>query len=200
MPDQKLTKAEQDNLVKLARLNREGAVAGIKAKTADAIADYEMHMAAEYKFDQREIWADLTHSAKARVNELDAMLAEDCRRLGIPEQFRPSLNLVWSGRGENAFKERRTELRRVMATRLAAVERAAIEQVEAGYRQAMTAILSATLSSGEARDLLAAMPTAEQLMPPIDYATVKQSLLAGPEANIVRKALALTEDTEDDDV
>jgi hypothetical protein len=186
MAEHRLTKAEQDNLVKLAKLNREGAVAGIKAKTAVAVADYEMHLAAEYKFDQREIWADLTHSAKARVNELDSLLAEDCRRLGIPEQFRPTLNLVWFGRGENAFKERRTELRRVMATRLAAVKRAAIEQVEVGYRKAMTAIL------------LAAMPTAEQLVPPIDYATVEQSLLAGPEANIVRKALALTDDSEDD--
>jgi hypothetical protein len=82
------------------------------------------------------------------------LLAEDCRRLGIPQAFRPSINLRWYSRSENASKERRAELRRVMVTRLAAIERAAIEEIEAGHRKIMTAILSATLSSGEAMALL----------------------------------------------
>jgi hypothetical protein len=196
--DGRLSSAEQTNLARLARLNRDGAIAGIKARTTDAIAEYEMKMAAEFSYDQREVWADLMHAAKARVSELDSLLAEDCRRLGIPQGFRPSISLGWHSRGENASAQRRSELRRVMATRLAAIEKAAIEEVEAGYRKIMTAVLSATLTSGQAAALLATMPSPEQLMPQIDYHSVKQSLLAGPEAAILRQALALTNDGDAD--
>jgi hypothetical protein len=198
-PAVRLTKAEQDNLSRLAKLNRDGAIADIKRKIADATTDFEMQMAAEYRFDQREVWADLMHTAKTRVNELDAMLAEDCWRLGIPDQFRPSISLGWHSRGENAFKQRREELRRVTASRLIAIERDAIEQIETGYRKVMTSILSATITSEEARALLAAMPTTEELLPKIDFSTIKRSLLEGPEANILRNGMALTDETDDDD-
>jgi hypothetical protein len=196
----KITRAEQENLLRIARLRRDGAIADTKCRIAEAVADHEMRMAAEFSYDQREIWVELMHTAKARVSELDSQLAEDCRRLGIPEAFRPSIDLYWSGRGENASSARRAELRRVMVTRLAAMERAALETIDAGYRQHATAILSATITSSEALALLDAMPTIEQLLPEIDYDAVKRSLLAGPEAAILRRALALTDESDDGDV
>jgi hypothetical protein len=190
-----LTKTEQDNLVRIAKLNRDGAIADARRRTADAAADYEMYLASEFAYDQRETWADLMHTAKARISELDNLLAEDCRRLGIPESMRPSINLLWSGRGENASKERQAELRRVMTSRLFAIERTAALAIEGGYRKAMTA----SLSSEEAHALLADMPSAEQLMPKIDYAEVKRSLLEGPAANIVRTGYAMLTDDGGDE-
>jgi hypothetical protein len=198
-PAVRLTKAEKDNLLKLAKLDRDGAIADITRKITDAIDDFEMQLAAEYRFDQREVWADLMHTAKTRVNELDSMLAEDCRTLGIPDQFRPSISLGWHSRGENAFKQWREELRRATAWRLIAMGRHAIEQTKTGYRNVMTSILSATITSEEARALLAAMPTTEELVPKIDFSTIKRSLLEGPEGNILRNAIALTDETDDDD-
>jgi hypothetical protein len=192
----KMTRAEQDNLLRIAKLRRDGAIADTRSRIAEAVADYEMRMAAEFSYDQREIWADLMHTAKARVNELDSVLAEDCRRLGIPEAFRPSINLYWSGRGENASAARRVELRKVMVSRLIAMERAAMQAIDAEHRRHATAILSATITSSEARALLDAMPTVEQLLPEIDYDAVKRSLLAGSEAAILRSALALTADSD----
>jgi hypothetical protein len=130
---------------------------------------------------------------------LTALLAEDCRRIGIPAAFRPSINLYWSGRGENASSARRAELLRVMVSRLIAMERAAMQAIDAEHRRHATAILSATITSGEALALLDAMATVEQLLPEIDYDAVKRSLLAGPEAAILRSALALTDGSDDDD-
>jgi hypothetical protein len=124
-------------------------------------------------------------------------LATDCLRLGIPDNFRPSINVFWSGRGENATTSRRTELRRVMHSRLVALERAAIDAIEAGYRQYATTILIAAISTDEACKLLTALPTAEQLMPRINYDSIKRSLLEGPEAAVMRAALSITDDSGD---
>jgi len=193
-----MAKAEQENLLRLGRLNRDGAIAEAKRHTAEAAADFEMRLAAEFSYDKREVWAELMRSAKARVAELDRQLAADCLRLGIPDNFRPSINVFWSGRGENASVNRRTELRRVMHSRLVALERSAIETIEAGHRQYATAVLTAAIDTDEARKLLMALPTAEQLMPRINYEQIQRSLLEGPEAAVLRTGLSITDESNDD--
>jgi hypothetical protein len=194
-----MTRAEQENLLRLGKLNRDGAIAEAKRHTADAAADFEMRLAAEFSYDKREVWSELMRSAKARVAELDRQLAADCLRLGIPNNFRPSINVFWSGRGENASKDRRTELRRVMHSRLVALERAAIEAIEVGHRQFATAVLTAAIDTDEARRLLTALPTAEQLMPRINYDSIKRSLLEGPEAAVLRAGLSITDESDDEE-
>jgi hypothetical protein len=193
----RMSRAEQDNLLRLGRLNVTGAKASAKARTAELIADFEMRLAADYAFDQREVWAKLTAQANAAVKELDAKLAEDCRKLGIPPNMRPSLHLSWHGRGENASKDRRTELRRVALSRAVGLERAAVEAIEAGGRKFATAVLTASLNSAEARELLTALPTAESLMPALDYQSIGRSLLAGPEAQTLHVGQALLPDESD---
>jgi hypothetical protein len=65
-------------------------------------ADFEMKLASQFKFDQREVWAELMAKAKEAVAEADRKLGEDCSRLGIPENFRPEISVQWYSRGENA--------------------------------------------------------------------------------------------------
>ena len=182
MAERRMTKAEQANLLRLGKLNKDGAIAAQKEQTKAALAEFEMRLASEFSYDQREAWADLMSSAKAHVDEIERKLAEDCRRLGIPENFRPEIAVQWYGRGENASKGRRTELRRVAVTRLAALEASAVVRIEDGYRRFQTAVLTAAIDSDEARQLLAGLPTAEQLLPDVDYQSVTKALLAGPEA------------------
>ena len=83
----RMTKAEQENLLRLGRLNRDGAIAEAKRHTADAAADFEMRLAAAFSYDKRKAWAELMRSAKARVAEPDRQLAADCLRLGIPDNL-----------------------------------------------------------------------------------------------------------------
>lgn len=181
-PARRMTKSEETNLLRLGRLNKDGAIAAQKERTKTALAEFEMRLASQFSYDQRQAWADLVASAKAHTAALDQQLAADCRRLGIPESFRPEIAFHWYGRGENASKERRAELRRVAVTRLAALEAAAVARIEDGYRRFQTSVLSAAIDSNEARQLLADLPTAEQLLPALDYQSVTKALLEGPEA------------------
>jgi hypothetical protein len=121
-------------------------------------------------------------------------------QLGVPERFRPRIDLYWYGRGENASRERRVELRRVATTRLVELERAEIERIDARYRQFATAVLSAAIGTAEARKLLATMPTAEQLsQSSLDYKRVTEALLEGPEPAALHGRQALLTDGNGED-
>lgn len=87
-PPRSMTRAEQGDLLRLGKLNKEGAILAQRERTKAALAEFEMRLASQFAYDQREAWADLMASAKAHIAELDGLLAEDCRRLGIPENIR----------------------------------------------------------------------------------------------------------------
>ena len=59
-------------------------------------------------------------------------IAARCESLGIPARFAPTVEFSWRGRGENAIAKRRAELRAVAKSRIAAIEKAAITQIERG--------------------------------------------------------------------
>jgi hypothetical protein len=90
------------------------------------LANFEAQFAAEYHFDQDEIW----RQAHAVANEAAATIAERCRELGVPARFAPRVELDWYDRGENASRQRRAELRGVAQTRNAAIEQAVRAEIE----------------------------------------------------------------------
>src|SRR5262249_55715491 len=125
------------------------------------------------------------------ASELDAKLAAICRQHGIPEKLRPQLGYCWASRGENALSERRGELRRVAQARIEAIKQTALTTIMANEAEALTSIVATGLTSGEARSFLDAMPTPEQLMPPIVLQEIEDGM---------RKKLALAGEEEEDDV
>ena len=102
-----MTKGERVELERIIKGRRRVATKAIEERKADLLADVEQRLACIYRFDDAS-WASVTAAAKKAVEDADAIVAEKCRELGIPEQFRPSLDLSWYGRGESASKERRT--------------------------------------------------------------------------------------------
>lgn len=92
------------------------------------------------------------------------------------EAFRPSLHLSWYRRGENADRDRRTELRKVAQTELAARGKAA--KVEIGRRAAdlLTELAGGALKSSESKAFLEAMPSIDELMPRITLPELEKSL------------------------
>ena len=72
----RMTKAEQANLQRLGKLNKDGAIAAQKERTKQALAEFEMRLAAQFTYDQRETWAYLMASAKRHVDEMDRRRAE----------------------------------------------------------------------------------------------------------------------------
>src|SRR5688572_1182547 len=132
-------------------------------------------MATEYSTED-ESWKDITAEAKRLVANADAEIARRCRELDIPEELRPSLQLGWYRRGQNASRKRRTELRRVAQSRIAAMEtqvRAAIERASVDVQ---TQLLAGGLETEAARVFLEAMPTIDALMPPLDAEAVAKAL------------------------
>ena len=60
----------------------------------------------------------------------------------IPARFAPNVAFSWRGRGENAIKQRRDELRKVAMTRIAAIEKAACTKIEMSCLDAQSQILA----------------------------------------------------------
>jgi hypothetical protein len=161
-----MTRAERAELAKLLKLRARVAKEDVNTREAHLLADFEAQMASRY--DSRdEAWADVTAAAKKAVEEADAEVAKRCRELGIPAEFRPGINCSWYGRGENADRSRRVELRKVAQTRLAANARAAKVEIDRTIAELLTQLTAGALESGSARDFLDAMPSIDQLLPPL---------------------------------
>jgi hypothetical protein len=146
-----VTRAERQDLLKVARQRERVAETGTTAYAAKLIADFEQQLASIYSFGQSEVWRKVAEAADKAVEAANADLAEECQKLGIPKRFAPGIALQWYGRGENAVASRRAEAR------------AKIEQASLDVQPALLAIGM----SAEAQELLAKMPTAEQLMPAV---------------------------------
>jgi hypothetical protein len=159
-----MTRGERDELATVVRMNAKVARNDVDARKTELLADFEEQIATLYKADD-ERWAAAKDVAVRATDEANARIEAVFEEAGIPADYRPRLNLYWSSRGANATTERRTELRRVAASRLDAQARTAkveIDRVEARLRSDLAA---RSLVTGEAKDWLSQLPSAAQLMP-----------------------------------
>jgi len=155
-----LTRAERSDL--LPRLCAKVARTAVDQRGAEVLAEFERQLTAVYSFDQNEIWRNAVTEAERVVAQARGQIAERCRGLGIPHQFAPDIGLHWFGRGENAFKERWAELRRVAQSRIEALKRAAYATIEGRFAEIQTGLLTIGMSE-EAKTLLDSLPTPEAL-------------------------------------
>jgi hypothetical protein len=175
---QPMTKSEREDLAKLIR-NRERVLKAAAAqRSAELLAEFEQQMASEYHYDQDAVWRQAALAAKAAVAAAEKDIADRCTELGIPARFAPGISLAWHGRGENAVRERRTELRAVAKSRIAAIEKAACTKIEMACLDAQTKIIAHGLSSAAAIAFFDALPKLEILMPPLEMASIEEMLQA----------------------
>lgn len=170
-----MTRREREDLAQLVRRREKVAKTTAAERSAELLADFEQQMATVYAAED-EAWKDVTTRAKQLVAEADAEIAKRCRELGIPEDLRPGLSLGWYGRGQNASKERRAELRRVAQSRIAAMEKQARSEIERSSVEVQTQLLAGGLETDEARAFLESMPTAQALMPPLNATDLSKAL------------------------
>ncbi|MFN8129408.1 MAG: hypothetical protein U0R28_11460 [Candidatus Nanopelagicales bacterium] len=166
-----LTRGEQVDLQKLARMRAKVARNQIDAVKAERLAEFERELQARYAVDN-EAWADLTRDADEHVRKADEELAKRCEALGIRPEFRPRMTATWYNRGENASKERQAELRRLARLELDAMGKTAKQRIDAAELDAVTAIVAVGMGS-EARALLEAMPEVGDLIPALALETVE---------------------------
>jgi hypothetical protein len=159
-----LTARERTDLSALVRKRERVAKTDAKQRAAELMADVEAKLAATFKAED-ERWAAVMQAAAAAIDAANQEIKRVCREQGVPEEFAPSLNTYWLARGENGLAGRRAELRKVASTRIAAMQLAANSEIERGSLDAQTALLAGGLTTDAARAVLAALPTAESLMP-----------------------------------
>ncbi len=186
-----MTRADRTELRSVVRLRCKVARNGIKARTAELLAEFESQVAAQYRIDDAR-WKDVTTAAAQAVAEADALVAAACEEAGIPADFRPQLNLSWYDRGKSAGAQRREELRKVAHAQLDAVGKAASAAIDRAELDAYTDLAAGALQSDEARAWLEKLPTLEQLMPPLQIADAKAALSLGEGKLTSKERRALT--------
>ncbi len=168
-----MTRAERTDLGALIRRREKLLKTAAKQRAAELLANFEKQISTIFSYDDDETWKAAFASAEKAVGDAKAVIAEQCRKLGIPPEFAPDLSLGWYGRGENAMSQRRTELRRVAKTEIDALEARAKTEIERVSVEQQTALISDGLTSVAAQAFLEQMPTAENLMPMLDIDQIK---------------------------
>lgn len=167
-----MSKAERLELAKVIRLRAKVAKDETAAEEKRLLADFETQLAAQYPEDH-PAWEQIAETARTAVAAADRQIAELCQQMGIPAQFRPGMNVFWHGRGENGLKDRRSELRRIAQTEAAARAAAAKVTIDRQAAGLLEELISAALSSGEAKDFLQRLPSVDSLMPRLEFTALE---------------------------
>jgi hypothetical protein len=175
-----MTKGERADLARLVRQRERAAKHQAEHRSAELLAEFERQISREYRFDQRPVWKAAHDAAAQAVQAARSQIAAECRRLGIPPEFAPDLSLSWWRRGENAFAERRAELRRVAQARIKEREQMAKAEIERVSLDVQAQLVSDGLTSDAAKAFLARLPEVAALMPPLDVKDV-HALLPAPD-------------------
>lgn len=165
-------KGEREELQRLIRQREKVLKSAAKQRSAELLADFENQLGTIFSFDDDKVWAAATKAAEAEVAKAQEVVAARCVELGIPKRFAPELDLQWYGRGENAVKERRGELRKMATTRIEAIAAKAIVDIEMASVGAQTEIARAGLTSAAAVAFIEKLPAVEALMPRLTFAEV----------------------------
>lgn len=164
---QAVSRRDSQDLQRVARLRAGVAKADLRQRSAELIAFGESQLARIYSRHD-ELWAEAVSAAEREVEKADQHLAEVCHQMGIPEEFRPSVQLSWWGRGATLSAERRKEHRQVLAAEIRAAEARALLEVERQTVAIITELITGQLSGEAARAVLDGMPTVEDLLPAMD--------------------------------
>ena len=176
MREQSMTRNEREDLQRLVRQREKLQKSAAKLRSAKLLADFENQMGAIYQPEDDPVWQEAERIAQEASDKANSAIAKRCAELGIVKQFAPSLTCDWHHRGDwSANSKRRTELRKMATTRIAAIEQKALVTIEASSVEAQTQLCIAGLTSEAARAFVAALPTVESLMPALSFEAI-----AGP--------------------
>jgi hypothetical protein len=168
-----MKKSERDALAQLVRRRERLAKADVDRVAAERLAQFEKDAASFYRAEDDAVWAEQNQIVEKAVAEANSAITARSHELGIPDWAAPRIGAQWYHRGQNAVKERVIELRRVAKTHIDAEARSAKHQIELSSVEIQTQLVADGLETEAAQGFLAAMPTAEQLMPAVTVAEIE---------------------------
>jgi hypothetical protein len=173
-----MSRGERAELGQLIRKREKVMKSKAAERSAQMLADFDAATAKIYHFDEDAVWAEAQREAQSAIDSASAMIAARCLELGIPAEFAPGLTMYWHGRGQNAVRDRRVEMRRAAKSRIDAIEKEAISKIERLSLEAQTEVLANGLESEAARSFLNTLPPIEKMMPTIEVREVEQLIEA----------------------
>lgn len=172
---ERMTSRERSELAALIRRRERVAKTTVGSVKAERLAQLEVDLAASFAAED-ERFRDLTRFAARVIERANAEVQSRCEEMGIPEHFRPHLEVRWSGRGENATAARRAELRRVGQARADADAKAAQVELERASVDLQTELVRDGLTTTAAERFLERLPTPEQLLPQLNVPSLLREL------------------------
>jgi hypothetical protein len=152
-------------------------------QAAKCMADFERHLATIYRYDQDEVWKEVTERAMAEIEKAQEKIYAQAAKKGIPRDLAPLLQLSWQGRGQMATANRREELRRVAKREVEAMKQAAITKIRRQSLDLRTQVVTMGLVTAEAKLFLESLAPIEDAMQSIDFADIETKLLAQQQRN-----------------
>jgi hypothetical protein len=89
----KMTNGERSELISLCKQRAKLAKQMASYRAADLRADFEAQLAAEYAWDDDEVWAEARRIADEATADANTRIVERRRELGIPAQLRRRLTV-----------------------------------------------------------------------------------------------------------
>lgn len=169
---EKMSKGERDMLLSLVK-KRESVMRSMAAqRSAELLAQFEADISKQHQWFKDDVWTAAVKEAEATVKSAQDKVQQRCEELGIPEEFRPSLNWHWSERGENMWDQRRAELRRSAKAEIEAMEATALTQIGAMAVEAQTSIIKEGIQTETAMKFLEDMAPIQTLMPLLEFGKI----------------------------
>jgi hypothetical protein len=174
-PSTIMTKQERSEILRVISGREKLAKKDVDARAMMLEAEFEKQISTEHKFDKDEVWRESVESAEKEVAEAQKRIDKRSKELGIPKRFAPKLGTYWLERGENLFKQRREELRRLAKAQIAAASVVAKNEIERLSQEAREEIVKSGLGD-KAKAVLESMPSVETLMPALKMREVERML------------------------
>ena len=174
--ERQMTKGERDDLIRLIKQRERVSKTAAEQRSAAMLAEFEQKVSEVHDFATNAVWTAATDAAIAAAKKANEEIAAEADRLGIPKEFQPALNFTWERRGENEYRQRREELRRVARAQIDALEKVARVKIETDSVAAQTEVIAHGLSSQAAIAFLNKLPAIESMMPTLDVIEIQAKL------------------------
>ena len=162
-----MTPADRQALIRVAKSRGKLAEDEIDARAKTVLAEVLNDLTAEYQA-RDALWNDAVVIAEEAAAKANEQIRLRCAELGIPADHAPGLDVAWHKRGAGlSDRARREELRELAQARVSALTATAKTIARAQVLDIEEKIVLGALESIEAKKVLEAMPSAEQLMPTI---------------------------------
>jgi hypothetical protein len=172
-----MSKIEKEDLLRLNKNIIKARETAADEREKTIIADVKAQIAAKFSWTDDPIFEDAFRKADTAAKEQQHRVSIRCKELGIAEKLAPRLlGPIWCERWESMLKERRKELLEVGISKAKAIAASIKTEAKKDSVNFEIKVLSNTISSEAARNILDSLPSIETLMPKLDVSELETLL------------------------